>query len=35
MLGLLLIALIAAYLNAFKTLSAKISLLAKKNIYIK
>ena len=34
MLVLLLIALVAAYLNTFKKLSAKISLLAKKNIYI-
>ena len=35
MLALLLIALITAYLNIFKKLSAKISLLAKKYIYIK
>jgi len=33
MLVLLLIALIIAYLNAFKKLSAKISLLAKKKTY--
>ena len=32
MLALLLLALIITYLNAFKKLSTKISLLAKKNI---